>query len=348
MKITLYRTSLPLAQPYHLSFGTVRNFDSIFCCAEKDGVAFWGEATALPGYSWETGDSIWQDINRWFRQAAGSRQTLHALMAANGVRSPFAATCVNSALEKTDHPWPGSSFSVPLSGILSSNDIPRLEQQLEQQINSGFRTLKVKVHGALQPNIDKLHFLQSALPQDCLLRLDANQGLDFDDACTLLSVLDPAKVELFEQPFVPEQWDKMTLLRQRSDIPLMLDESIWTRADIDRTLETGCANYVKLKLFKHQSIAETVALARYAIKHGLRVVFGNGVQSEPGCYDEAHIYDHLKLTTAAELNGCFKQQSLLGSSLTLNEGSLIVTGDFHWEQEKVVKMASTMEAYELR
>ena len=66
-----------------------------------------------------------------------------------------------------------------------------------------------------------------------------------------------------------------------SQVPIVLDESIYNEADIVRAARIG-AYGVKLKLMKNFGIAETLSLARQARHLGLIVVFGNGVATDIG------------------------------------------------------------------
>ncbi|GAB5538682.1 MAG: hypothetical protein Salg2KO_07850 [Salibacteraceae bacterium] len=307
MKLEIYFTKIPLLNPYYLAFQKVEFLDAVYCMVEKNGEQHWGETTPLPGYSWETVESIKRDLNEVLQNSRNESDLKQAIQTKK-VSSPFAMSCINIALEKHKLQNDPKSVRVPLVGIISSSDEREIEQQLGEQLELGFSIIKVKAQGTLSKDVEKVEFIQRILPPCVKIRIDANQGFALDDAPHFLSILDPDKVELFEQPYSPENWKEMAELNASSSIPLMLDESIWTKEHIDRTVNEGCASLVKLKLQKHASIKETKELIAYARANGLGVVFGNGVQSELGCFDEALIADECNLTRPLELNGFLKHK----------------------------------------
>ena len=59
-----------LRKPYILSFATLEKLNSIIVCIERDdGIKGYGEAVALPGYSWETTQEIYSVIKETIDKA---------------------------------------------------------------------------------------------------------------------------------------------------------------------------------------------------------------------------------------------------------------------------------------
>ena len=320
VELTIFKCQIPLAKPYHLAFTKVTQFDSFFCRLTTNAGDFWGETTALPGYSWETPQSIWNNISRWTQ--VNSLNDIKSALNFGAYENPFAASCISTAIEKSDGALIPKAVKIPLVGIISSANNAEIEQQLSSQIDSGFKTIKVKVQGNLAVDMPKLEFIQSILPVGVNIRIDANQSYVLNDAIQLVSILNSDKVELFEQPFKPNQWNEMVELKKECPVPLMLDESIWTEKHILKAIELDCAEYVKLKLFKHGSINETKRLIKLSQSSDLKVVFGNGVQSNIGCYDEAILFSELNLSTVGELNGYLKQSAIVNNNLKFESGIL--------------------------
>ena len=174
------------------------------------------------------------------------------------------------------------------------------------KLAAGFTTLKVKV-GAddTDADIDRVTAIAEAVAGKGQLRLDANQSLDFAAAERMLAAFEGFPIELFEQPFKPDNDAKMERLGSGTAIPLMLDESIWTAADVERAARVS-ARYVKLKLCKHPGMDATLSLVMLAESLGLGVVFGNGVQGAVGNRTELYVYHQAGLRTAIESNGFAK------------------------------------------
>ena len=135
-------------------------------------------------------------------------------------------------------------------------------------------------------------------------------------------------VELFEQPFGVNNWVEMSNLQEISPLPLMLDESIHTGADIERTCKSRCAQYVKFKLMKAGSLERLKKLINQALKNGLKVVVGNGVAGEIGCVHEALVSEKL-IDNAGEMNGFSRQkENIFSDDIILMNGRMSVPNDY--------------------
>jgi o-succinylbenzoate synthase len=89
----------------------------------------------------------------------------------------------------------------------------------------GHRTFKWKIGVAgVTEELAIFDRLLADLPQGAKLRLDANAGLSYDDACTWLSSLPLNAVEFLEQPVA--SLTEMLRLTERFDIPLAVDELV--------------------------------------------------------------------------------------------------------------------------
>lgn len=328
LELSLYNLKIPLRKPYHLAFKTVHDFDSIVICLEKeDGSLFWGEVTALLGYSWESGEEILQTVKRWILSAGNSLSKLISLVLRDQRANPFAATPLLSAIEKMSAtPVMTPVRPIPLVGIISTGDPARIEAQTGELLDLCYSTIKIKVKGDAKNDLERLRLLQSLVKKNTSIRIDANQSYTFEEMTKFINRVNPENIEYFEQPFKPEAWGDMKRLAPISPFPLMLDESIWTEDDIANTAGLGCAGYVKLKMAKHSSMKKTIELAGFAGDNGLRVILGNGVQTEIGCVDEARIYQECGLDTVAEMNGFLKQtESVLEKPLKFEDGKLSIT-----------------------
>ena len=108
----------------------------------------------------------------------------------------------------------------------------------------------------------------------------------------------------------------------------MLDDSISSAQDIERAREIG-ATWVKLKLCKHPGMSETKRLIKVAQASGLKLVFGNGVQSAVGNHLESRIYSDTGITAAGEQNGFLKvSETPFAYQMCLQDGYLVDNGIF--------------------
>lgn len=328
VKLSVRWLKLPLKYPYRLSFGTVNEYNSIVVTISSNGAIFWGEATALPGYSWESADSIWQTVVSCIEHSGdldGVRVRAVALLP----KYPFAATAVLTAVEKfcglVNPDFPDGTDRFPLTGIVAGDSPEELASCAEVLLKEGYRVLKVKLLRSEKKDVERLKAIQKTVGSKARLRLDANQSYNYKMVEYLIENITLDNIELLEQPFEKDAWHLVESFKRQYSVPIMLDESIWTLEDIRRASECG-VDFVKLKLMKHGSIMNTLKLAALSHELGLKVILGNGVQTDLGCIDECYVYKSANLKHHGEMNGFLKiKKSLSPSGISFKDGAAEVT-----------------------
>jgi o-succinylbenzoate synthase len=326
--VTAYIIRLPLIRPYHLSLGSLEAFDSILVRIQADGQEGFGEVTDCPGYYVQGLEDAWRFVRALAPELPG-QDPVQALkkMFDEELSSSFAATPLLTALESLisslERRYPGRA-RIPLLGIVQGETQAEIVAEIQEILENGYRTLKLKVGFSVMEDLERVRLVQSQLRPGIRVRIDANQGYDFAQARRFLEGLEPEGIELLEQPLKPGEWDGMTRLAAMTPVPLMLDEAIVGEEDLDRTIEKGCAQAVKFKLMKCGSFAHLERLIQKASEAGLKVILGNGVATDVGCLHEAELAAGLGLSVhAGEMNGFLKcTERLLHPKLEVKEGVL--------------------------
>ncbi len=328
----LYHTRIALTEPYVLSFSTVETIDVLVFKVRTDsgdeGVA---EAVPLPGYTADTRESTEQALLYAMESCIGMEpEALFANFSLPMRHAPFALSALMTAAEvaqgalQLDH-----TLRVPLLAPVSSSvDTQSVVDKIQQALDAGFRTIKLKVGRDIRADQATIKRILDWLPDKVALRIDANQGYSLDDAIRLTEAMDHPRnslIELFEQPFPYDDWDTFRKFsRGIANVPLMLDESIVKDEDVERSAEVG-ADYVKLKLFKHAGISGLLKLARKARDLGMKVVLGNGVATDIGNLIEAEVFHRSGLFSgASEGNGFAKLAwRIMTNPLSISNGDLV-------------------------
>jgi L-alanine-DL-glutamate epimerase-like enolase superfamily enzyme len=334
-RVTVHRLRVPLTVPYRLAFGPVEAFDTVLVEAvDRDGRSGFGEATILTGYTDETIEDSWRVACQFAPEVLRDSSDLGARVAALGVDFPFTATAFGTALEMLR----GSASlmleqpaAVPLVGLLNAKD-PRdeaaLSAELDRLLAAGFRTIKVKVGFAIDDDIALVRAFQKVVRGRALIRIDANQAYTADEGIRFMRALDPADIELFEQPCAAGDWDAHLAVARVAPVPMMLDESIYGMPDIERAAELKAATYIKLKLMKLITL-EALASGIDRIRTlGMKPVLGNGVAGDPGCWMEGCVAAR-KIDNAGEMNGWLKARGpLFREPLGFANGAMQIPA--HW------------------
>jgi L-alanine-DL-glutamate epimerase-like enolase superfamily enzyme len=329
LELRAHLLQLPLTSPYRLAFGDVTRFDVILVgVRDGEGKGGWGEATILPGYTDETVQQGWTLA----REAVGTRRTaadLRAFASALLHEAPFTATAFLTALDWLDRdPILQRAGRVELLGTVGqkADRLSALEAEIEALLAAGYRTLKVKVGWEVEADLRQVRAVQAIVAGRGKLRIDGNQGYSVDQAVEFLKRLDPAGVELVEQPCAAGDWDAAVAAKRASAAPMMLDESIYGLSDIERAAALGCADYVKLKLMKLGSLRALEKGLKMIADLGMTPILGNGVASDLGCWMEACCALGV-VDTAGEMNGFLKTPArLLQPALAMSGAELVIDG----------------------
>lgn len=324
--ITVHRLRVPLLVPYKLVFGPVEHFDTIIAeVTDRDGKSGFGEATILTGYTDETIGDAWAAARQFAAEMAAKPAGVQARIAGLGVRFPFTATTFGTALEmlagspllRLDADTP-----VPLVGLLNAKDEAAMHAEFAQMQKAGFRTIKVKVGFDVAKDIVLVRTFQKVVAGRAMIRLDANQAFTAEEGVAFVKALDPAGIELFEQPCAAGDWDSHLAVARVAQVPMMLDESIFGMEDIEKAARLKAAAYIKLKLMKLVTL-EALSKALDRIRAlGMRPVLGNGVACDPGCWMEGCIAAR-QIDNAGEMNGFLKARApLLKEPLEFRDGAM--------------------------
>jgi len=83
-----------------------------------------------------------------------------------------------------------------------------------------------------------------------------------------------AGISSVEQPVRHEEVDRLTDIRKQVKTPIMLDESLCSRADAERAVADGLCDLFNLRLSKCGGFIPTLRLAQLARRHGLGYQLG--------------------------------------------------------------------------
>lgn len=143
----------------------------------------------------------------------------------------------------------GFRKSIPTSitiGILSLDDTLK---QAREYIQQGFSIIKVKGGDDLQSDVEKMIKLYENFPK-VTLRFDGNQGYSVKESIAFVNATSHIGIEIFEQPTKLEDEERLGLVTNQVDIPIMADESLKTLTDAFRLAQNERVDMVNIKLQK--------------------------------------------------------------------------------------------------
>ena len=146
------------------------------------------------------------------------------------------------------------------------------------------------------------------------LRVDANEAWTCDNLEARWEPLRPFGITSLEQPVPHAQVDGLAALRPRLGVPIMLDESLCSLTDAQRSIERGTCDLFNIRLSKCGGFVNSLKLAALAHSAGLGYQLGCQV-GETGILSAAGRHFACSVADLRYLEGSF-DRFLVGERLT--------------------------------
>ena len=219
---------------------------------------------------------------------------------------PKKAHGARCALDLALHDLAGKQLSVPLYRVFGLNPehaattsftigIADLEKTVAKTKEARhFPILKVKTGSGSE--VETLEAIRSVYTGT--IRLDANEGWDPEQAVRMLKELDRFDIEFCEQPIPAGNPAGLRFVKERSPIPIFVDEDSRTLEDLAPLY--GCVDGINIKLTKCGGLREAMRMIHTARALGMKIMIGCMIESSVLATAAAHI---TPLVDYADLDG---------------------------------------------
>ena len=288
--------------PFRIATGTMYHAQNLFIRVEtNEGLTGVGECSAFPmivGESQSTCFEMAKDFARLWKgkEALDIEDRLKDL-------DDFTAfnSTAKSAFDMALYDLSSKKENVPLYKYLKGNK-KTLETDITIGIDEpevmaakaldfkmqGFRILKIKLGKDGKTDLQRIQMIRNAVGSSLRLRIDANQGWDFETAKAVLIQMGMNDIEFCEQPMRSWNDDYMPALRKLSPIKIMADESVFNHHDARRLILAGACDYVNIKFSKSGGIAEAIRINQVCESHGIACMMGGMLESRLALTAFAH------------------------------------------------------------
>ena len=285
------RVSIPLRTPFKTALRTVASVEDIIVKLTADtGDVGFGEAPPTGVITGDTAEAICGAIEHHIAPAVlgqeiddfegVTRKVQKAL-----VHNTSAKAAVDMAL------WDlyGKKLNVPVFRLLgggkthivtditvSVNPPEVMARDAQIAIQRGFDCIKVKVGVNPALDVERLAAIRAAVPKETVLRIDANQAWTPKEAVRILNGMQDKglAIELVEQPVKAHDLEGLKYVTERSFVPVLADESVFSPMDAMKILQMGAADLVNIKLMKCGGITEALKIATMAEMYGVECMIG--------------------------------------------------------------------------
>lgn len=290
-KVSIEKFSAELEVPLRIASGVMESGDSWTVRIETDeGITGIGSAAPWAPVTGETLESCYEVLKLLTVGLPGMDpldiEGVHRYMNYTIFKNGSAKCAIDTALydiaaRKAELPlyrYLGAVSNTVTNDItVSINEPEKMAEEARyftQELD--FRIIKVKIGLDREHDAEALRRIRDAIGPEVRLRVDANQSFDRYSALEYLSVLQQFGVDAVEQ-FLP-YWDfeGSAYIREnnRTEISIMLDESIHDVHDAERAVQHKAADFFNIKLMKCGGLFNGLKIADAADRGGVKCMVG--------------------------------------------------------------------------
>jgi muconate cycloisomerase len=180
---------------------------------------------------------------------------------------------------------------VRLKFVVGAVEAKLAAERAKRMVDKGWKAIKVKIGRHEHPRIDveRLKAVRDAIGPDTWLSVDANGGYTVEQAVWVAPRLEKLDVVLFEQPTRRGDHVGMAEVRQKTGIPIMADESVFTPQDALDVIRHQAADVLSVYPGKHGGIRPTQQIAKMAEAAGIPCTIGSNLEREVATAAMAHV-----------------------------------------------------------
>jgi o-succinylbenzoate synthase len=348
MKITavrLGRISVPLRVPFKTALRSVSSVEDVIVELHTDtGAVGYGEAPPTGVITGDTTGAILGAIQDHIGKVLIGRdvddfEDLTALVQRSIVHNTSAKAAVDMAL------WDlyGQLYRVPVHKMLggarrkiitditiSVNSPEEMARDARAAVARGYDCLKVKVGANSALDVARLAAVRDAVGEDICIRIDANQAWKPKEAVRILNQMQAKglNIEFVEQPVAAADLDGLKYVTERSYVPVLADESVFSPADAMKIMQMGAADLINIKLMKCGGLTNALRIAAAAEVYGVECMIGCMLEAKVSVNAAVELACAKKIITRIDLDGpvLCSEDPVLGGAV-FNEKEITVSDE---------------------
>lgn len=344
-KVRLGRISVPLRVPFKTALRQVNSVEDIIVEIHTDtGEVGYGEAPPTGAITGDTTGAIigaFQDhiIKTLVGRDVEDFENLTRDVQKCIVKNSSAKAAADIAL------WDlyGKKYGIPVYRMLGASrnqiitdltiSVNHPEEMARDAVNAverGYDTLKVKV--GIDPSLDveRLSAIRAAVGDKPRIRIDANQAWSPKQAVKLLNQMQERglDIELVEQPVKAHDLEGLKYVTDRSYVPVLADESVFSVEDALKIVQLQAADLINIKLMKCGGLTNALKIATLAEVSGVECMIGCMLEAKVSVNAAVHLACARQIITKVDLDGpvLCSEDPVLGGAV-FNEKEITVADE---------------------
>lgn len=296
---------IPLIKVFKTALRSADSFDMIVVkITTQSGIVGYGETAPSKAVTGNTKESIIKTLNFLKPMLIGKNiEDFNTLInfVHNSIKLNFSA---KSAIEIALYDIVSQNAKLPLfqylGGVkkdfksnmtISLNKKETMVKDTIEAMQNGFKSLKIKLGDDYKEDILRIGEINNIINDNISLKIDANQGWNPKDSVKFLNAIEGKNIviDFLEQPVNRFDIKGLKYIKERTSIPIVADESMFSPQDCIEILESQSADMINIKLDKCGGISKAMQIADICAMYDVKCMIGCMMQGAISVGAAAHV-----------------------------------------------------------
>ena len=233
------------------------------------------------------------------------------------------------------------SSQLPINGLIWMGDSDFMTRQVEEKLEASFSCIKMKVGAIdLEEELSILSLIRKVGGKKLDLRIDANGAFPNNQVFKILQQFEQFGLHSIEQPIMPRQPEAMSLICQKSEIPIALDEDligVHRTKDRAELLSYVKPQYIVIKPSLVGGLLATQEWIRLAEELNIGWWITSALESNIGLNAIAQLTANYEVSMPQGLGTGKLYHNNIASPLSIEEGFIRYNKQLSWDFDPIFK-----------
>lgn len=303
-QIDIFKLNVPFHHPLKVALGEVAGAENIAIkITTESGLVGWGEASPCCYITGDTQATNYQTAQQLAQLIKGKDAlAIEARMTEiNGftvgepsIRSAFDMALYDIAAKAAAMPLyqflGGEKRAIRTDLTIGIQDtVAQTVARAQSILDAGFDAIKLKVGRPGLADVAHVAAVRELAGPGIAIKMDSNQGWDYPTAVANIQAMQSLNLQYSEQPLAVWDVDNLARLRDKVELPICADESVFDHHDALKLIRAGAADYLNIKLGKAGGIHTGLKINAIAEAAGCKCMIGCFGESRLGLGAAAHL-----------------------------------------------------------
>jgi len=280
--------NLTLKEPFKIALGVIEALPTILIKIEtSDGYTGYGESAPISFVTGETLESVEAAIKVMSQSLIGVDSSciekIHEIMNRifrenNSAKAGIDIAIYDILAKRANLPLykylGGHASTITTDKTIPMNTPEKMALAAKKIVEEGFEIIKVKLGETPALDIARIKAIREAIGETTRIRIDANQGWTKTEAIKIINTLEQYDIDVIEQPLKYWDLEGHRLVREKTMIPLMADESLFSPMDAIKIINSNSFDFFNIKLMKSAGLHNALKISSIGEAAGYQCMVG--------------------------------------------------------------------------